>query len=155
MNALQITSLPTSKLTHKDYQDYIIEQLERGELYLEPLRAHAGHYMGLRRAMLDKAFQTRFYAQLSLCAMDFAAEIATGRMYDDCVDKVTGEPHKVKIMIKDNVINHQKWLFGKIEKRMNTSINQSIVMDEPRRIMAIIPPKADPNDVSGEATNNG
>lgn len=147
MNAYQLTSRPPSLLSHKDYQDYIIEQLERGELYLEPLRAHAEHYRGLRRAMLDKAFQTRFYAQLSLCAMDFASEIATGRMYDDCVDKVTGEPHKVKIMIKDNIINHQKWLFGKIEKRMNTSTNQNIIMDEPRRIMAInVPQKKDEED---------
>lgn len=133
-----------SETSIKQYQDWCVETVSNGHQPHKLLAGYPGHLAKLRQAMLDPKFQSLYWAAVRLYAMEFAADVATGKIYDDCNDK-DGNPIYWKYKVKDNIINNQKWLFGRVERRLNPVISQKVDVTDRPRLAINVPAKVDPS----------
>ena len=138
MDILTLLASPPTEVTKQQYQSYAIDSLLSGQVPEKMLRGATDHLRQFRQAISDPKFMPKYWDTIRNLSMSFAAEVATGTIYDDCLDS-NGNLIRWKQVAKDNILNNQKWLFGRLEARLQQSNNIAVTTDEVKRLPILTP----------------
>lgn len=120
-----------------DYQKYVLAIVDCGEVPYKMLASSPQHVYWMRICTSSPEFQQLYWTRIGSHARDMAADIVSGRIYEDCYD-ITGMPINAKIAVKDSIIKHSMWIYAKVVKHLSPTM---VIESEPRRLIAHIPKK--------------
>lgn len=149
MDLLQLLSKDAGKIPLEDYRELYLEMLQEGQLLTTHLKNQPSYLRYLRMAMQDEDFQQKAWNIMRVYAIEFGSEIVTDNMYSDCMDP-NGNPIFWKMKVKESNTNAKKWLFSKIESRLQTN-NNLIELPSGPRLAISVPAKVIPVS-GGDAT---